>query len=60
MKKSIKLRLPAEMLKLRYSTFLSISQRLESRDSIYPYLVGLIEGDGWFQKKVNILCMNWG
>jgi len=47
-KKSIKLRLPAEILKLEYSTFSSISQRLESGDFIYPYLVGLIEGDGWF------------
>ena len=47
-KKSIKMRLPAEILKLKYSTFSSISQRLESRDFIYPYLVGLIEGDGWF------------
>jgi len=27
---------------------LNISQRLESGDFIYPYLVGLFEGDGWF------------
>jgi len=27
---------------------ISISQRLESGNFIYPYLVGLIEGDGWF------------
>jgi hypothetical protein len=47
-KKSIMLRQPAEIQKLEYSTFLNISQRLESGNFIYPYLVGLIEGDGWF------------
>jgi hypothetical protein len=29
-----------------YSNDLNFSQRLESGDFIYPYLVGLIEGDG--------------
>jgi len=47
-KKSIVLRQPAEVQKLEYSTFLSAFQRLESGNFIYPYLVGLIEGDGWF------------
>jgi len=47
-KKSIIVRLPAESQKVGYSTFLNISQRLESGDFIYPYLVGLFEGDGWF------------
>ena len=47
-KKSIMLRQPAEVQKLEYSTFLNTFQRLESGNFIYPYLVGLIEGDGWF------------
>jgi hypothetical protein len=47
-KKSIVLRQPAEVQKLEYSTFLSAFQRLESGNFIYPYLVSLIEGDGWF------------
>jgi len=45
-KKSMILRKSAEIKK--YSTISIISQRLESRDFIFPYLVGLIEGDGWF------------
>jgi LAGLIDADG endonuclease len=47
-KKSIILRQPAEVQKLEYSTILNTFQRLESGNFIYPYLVGLIEGDGWF------------
>jgi len=47
-KKSINIGWSAEIRKWNYSTFSNISQRLESGDSIYPYLVGLIEGDGWF------------
>jgi len=45
-KKSINIGWSAEIRKWNYSTFSNISQRLESGDSIYPYLVGLIEGDG--------------
>jgi hypothetical protein len=31
---------------MNYSSNLNFSQRLESGNFIYPYLVGLIEGDG--------------
>ena len=47
-KKSIILRQPAEVQKLEYSKSFNTSQRLEAGNFIYPYLVGLIEGDGWF------------
>lgn len=47
-KKSINVGLPAEILKSKCLFYSTISQRLELGDLIYPYLVGLIEGDGWF------------
>ena len=49
------MRQSAERFELRYSTLsnMSLSQRLESGDFIYPYLVGLIEGDGWFTVTKN-------
>jgi hypothetical protein len=47
-KKSITERQPAEVLKRNYSIDFNTFQRLESGNYIYPYLVGLIEGDGWF------------
>ena len=61
-KKSIVLRQPAEVQKLEYSTFLSAFQRLESGNFIYPYLVGLIEGDGWFSvtKKGKYIMFEFG
>jgi hypothetical protein len=47
-KKSISLRESAEEFKLKYFTIsnMSSSQRLKAGNFIYPYLVGLIEGDG--------------
>jgi len=41
---------------------LNFSQRLESGDFIYPYLVGLIEGDGWFSvsKKGKYIMYEFG
>lgn len=39
------MRQPAEGQQYSYSC---TSQRLEAGNYIYPYLVGLIEGDGWF------------
>ena len=51
-KKSIIIRQSAEnkflnyLNKNNYSTNLNFSQRLESGNFIYPYLVGLYEGDG--------------
>ena len=63
-KKSINIRQSAEILKYKYSTLssISISQRLESGNFIYPYLVGLIEGDGWFSitKKGKYLMYELG
>ena len=40
------MRQSAEKQKVEFTTFSCVSQRLESGDFIYPYLVGLIEGDG--------------
>lgn len=56
------LRQPAEVQKLEYSTFLNTFQRLESGNFIYPYLVGLIEGDGWFSitKKGKYIMFEFG
>lgn len=44
------------------STNLNFSQRLESGNYIYPYLVGLIEGDGWFSvsKKGKYIMYEFG
>lgn len=41
---------------------LNFSQRLESGNFIYPYLVGLIEGDGWFSisKKGKYIMYEFG
>jgi hypothetical protein len=52
-KKSIILRQPAEVQILEYSTYSNTFQRLEAGNYIYPYLVGLIEGDGWFSVSKN-------
>lgn len=56
------MRQPAEVQKLEYSTFLSAFQRLESGNFMYPYLVGLIEGDGWFSvsKKGKYVMFEFG
>lgn len=45
-----------------YSTNLNFSQRLESGNFIYPYLVGLFEGDGWFSvsKKGKYIMYEFG
>lgn len=45
-----------------YSTNLNFSQRLESGNFIYPYLVGLYEGDGWFSvsKKGKYIMYEFG
>jgi len=53
------LRQPAEVRQCSYSC---ISQRLEAGNYIYPYLVGLIEGDGWFtvSKKGKYLMFELG
>jgi hypothetical protein len=61
-KKSIKLRESAELLKQKELIIFNNFQRLESGDFIYPYLVGLIEGDGWFSisKKGNYLTYEFG
>jgi Cytochrome b/b6/petB/LAGLIDADG endonuclease len=61
-KKSIMLRQSAEVQKLEYSKNLSTFQRLEPGNFIYPYLVGLIEGDGWFSisKKGKYLVFEFG
>jgi len=61
-KKSIIIRLSAEKKSRNYSTDLNFSQRLESGDFIYPYLVGLIEGDGWFSvsKKGKYIMYEFG
>lgn len=47
---------------MNYSTNLNFSQRLESGNFIYPYLVGLIEGDGWFSvsKKGKYIMYEFG
>jgi len=52
-KKSIILRQSAEVRNFGYSKCSNTSQRLESGNFIYPYLVGLIEGDGWFTVSKN-------
>lgn len=71
-KKSIMIRLSAENKSRNYSNYylnnnnysndLNFSQRLESGDFIYPYLVGLIEGDGWFSvsKKGKYIMYEFG
>lgn len=67
-KKSIIIRQSAEnkfrnyFNKNNYSTNLSFSQRLESGNFIYPYLVGLFEGDGWFSvsKKGKYIMYEFG
>lgn len=47
---------------MNYSTNLNFSQRLESGNFIYPYLVGLIEGDGLFSvsKKGKYIMYEFG
>lgn len=47
---------------MNYSTNLNFSQRLESGNFIYPYLVGLIEGNGWFSvsKKGKYIMYEFG
>ena len=47
---------------MNYSSNLNFSQRLESGNFIYPYLVGLIEGDGWFSvsKKGKYIMYEFG
>jgi len=54
----------AEELIFNYSTIsnMSSSQRLEAGNFIYPYLVGLIEGDGWFSvsKKGKYIIYEFG
>jgi len=61
-KKSIILRHPAELVKLYFSQYFNSSQRLEIGNLIYPYLVGLIEGDGWFSvsKKGKYIIFEFG
>ena len=63
-KKSINMRESAEELIFNYSTIsnMSSSQRLEAGNFIYPYLVGLIEGDGWFSvsKKGKYIIYEFG
>jgi len=67
-KKSIIIRQSAEnkflnyLNKNNYSTNLNFSQRLESGNFIYPYLVGLYEGDGWFSvsKKGKYIMYEFG
>lgn len=61
-KKSIIKRQPAEVLKCDYSVYFSTFQRLESGNYLYPYLVGLIEGDGWFAvtKKGKYILFEFG
>lgn len=61
-KKSIMMRSSAENKSCNYSTSLNFSQRLESGNFIYPYLVGLIEGDGWFSisKKGKYIIYEFG
>jgi len=61
-KKSIILRQPAEVYKIEYSTDSNTFQRLEAGNYIYPYLVGLIEGDGWFSvsKKGKYIMFEFG
>jgi LAGLIDADG endonuclease len=50
---------PAE---IRNKSYFLVSQRLNAEDLSYAYLVGLIEGDGWFSisKKVNYLIYEFG
>ena len=63
-KKSIIIRQSAEIRKCEYSTFpfSKFSQRLEAGNYIYPYLVGLFEGDGWFSvsKKGKYVMYEFG
>lgn len=47
---------------IRNKSHFEVSQRLHAGDLIYPYLVGLIEGDGWFSitKKGDYLLYEFG